>query len=167
MKKQILTLAVSIMAAVALTATSFAQSPLFKVCEKIKGTTTVYISNAMLGMLKGSDISGRMEFGSLMDKIDHLEIISAETPEAVKRLNAETDIFTPQNGYELLINTKDDDESVNISMKKGRDGMNTYVILAREPDESSVILLYGTMTMGDVMNAAGSGKSAKGTNVKK
>lgn len=127
-----------------------AQSAFFKECEKLPGVETVYISKLMLGMASKSGVSaGNVDVTSLVDKLDGLEIINAEG-DAVKKLEKKLE---PLTGYETLMSVNSDDDNVKILFKDLGNGHSELRLIAREPNELSVIIFPGTMTMEEVIEA--------------
>ena len=127
-----------------------AQSAFFKECEKLPGVQPVYISKLMLGMASKTGVkAGNVDVTSLVGKLDGLEIINAEG-DAVKKLEKK---LGPLSDYETLISVNDDDENVQILFKDLGNGRSEFRIVAREPDELSVIIFPGTMTMEEVISA--------------
>lgn len=147
MKKAIviLTLACSAFAA-------SAQSDFFRECEEMNDVETVYISKTMLhlvGLMKVE--ADDFDFSGLVRKLESIEIVNAEG-DAAKALASKAD--SGFKGYEKLMAVKDSNDNVDILYKNIAKDHNSFVIVAREPDELSVVVLDGNLTADDVMKAA-------------
>lgn len=125
-----------------------AQSAFFKKCEKMPGVQTVYISKMMLGMASKAGVTaGKMDVTSLVDKLDGLEIITAEGKSAAKLAKQ----IEPFADYETLLSINDDNENVKLLFKDLGNGQNEFRLVASEPEELTLILFRGTMTMEEVI----------------
>ncbi|MDE6525663.1 MAG: DUF4252 domain-containing protein [Muribaculaceae bacterium] len=113
---------------------------------------TVYISKTMLhlvGLMKVE--ADDFDFSGLVRKLESIEIVNAEG-DAAKALASKAD--SGFKGYEKLMAVKDSNDNVDILYKNIDKDHNSFVIVAREPDELSVVVLDGNLTADDVMKAA-------------
>ncbi len=125
-----------------------AQSAFFQKCENEKGMSTVYITKAMLRMVGAMKIDGPAEIATIADKLDGMEIVSADTDAAKPKLLKAAQEMVSQKGYSLLMKVKDDGDNVSIYQAKLKNGLNRFVLVA----DDAVILLEGTLTLDDVSN---------------
>lgn len=136
---------------VCVTLAATAQSAFFRACEDMRGVETVYISKTMLHLVGMMNLdAGDVDLRGLVRKLDNIEIINADGNSA---RNLGEKARTEFKNYEKLMTVKDDDETVNILFKSISDKKNTFVIVANEPGEVSVIVLTGTLTVEDVVKA--------------
>lgn len=148
--KKILIMILAVVAAMGLNA----QSAFFKGCEDMPGVSTVYISKAMLELAGASNITGGdFDIGGIASKLDGLEIVSAEGS-GLAKLKGKCGAFSSGKGYEKLMRVKNDGSNVSILMKKLGGGRNEFVVFVDEETSLVVIMMTGTMTMQDVINAA-------------
>ena len=145
MKKIIFLIALSICAL-----TSHA-STLFDECENIKGITTVYVSKAMIALAGDLNIeAGDVDFNSIANKIEEIEIMTADQSAPAATLRAKAKAAFKGNGYEKLMSVHEDDENVDILMQKG--SPNRCIILADQKDEMTVVILSGNFTVNDIVS---------------
>ena len=141
------------MAAMALLClTANAQVKEFAKYSATKNVTYVYISKFMLKLAgaKASPSLPGVNTISLMDKLDAIQIISAEEKLAALKLKADTRDIVKRGKYGLLLQVNEDDEKVDIyySVDK-RHGI--VVMLVEEDDEVNVIVFSGKFTLDDVI----------------
>lgn len=140
----------AVMAFVCLTAN--AQVKEFEKYSDTKNVTYVYISKFMLKLAgaKASPSLPGVNTKSLMDKLDAIQIISAEEKLAALKLKADTRDIVKRGKYGLLLQVNEDDEKVDIyySVDK-RHGI--VVMLVEEDDEVNVIVFSGKFTLDDVL----------------
>ena len=114
--------------------------------------TYVYISKFMLKLAgaKASPSLPGVNTKSLMDKLDAIQIISAEEKLAALKLKADTRDIVKRGKYGLLLQVNEDDEKVDIyySVDK-RHGI--VVMLVEEDDEVNVSVFSGKFTLDDVL----------------
>lgn len=151
--KKILFCLITLLAALGAQANSFYES-----CENIPGVTTVYISKAMISLAGDLDVdSGGMNLNSLASKIDGLWVVSAEDKKSAPLKKRALEAFSNKS-YEKLMRVNDDNDTVDILMKPLGGGRNECVILAIEPDETTVVIISGTFTLQDIVAASKSKK---------
>ncbi len=129
-----------------------AQVKEFEKYADTKNVTYVYISKFMLKLAgaKASPSLPGVNTKSLMDKLDAIQIISAEEKLAALKLKADTRDIVKRGKYGLLLQVNEDDEKVDIyySVDK-RHGI--VVMLVEEDDEVNVIVFSGKFTLDDVL----------------
>ena len=129
-----------------------AQVKEFEKYADTKNVTYVFISKFMLKLAgaKASPSLPGVNTKSLMDKLDAIQIISAEEKLAALKLKADTRDIVKRGKYGLLLQVNEDDEKVDIyySVDK-RHGI--VVMLVEEDDEVNVIVFSGKFTLDDVL----------------
>lgn len=129
-----------------------AQVKEFEKFADTKNVTYVFISKFMLKLAgaKASPSLPGVNTKSLMDKLDAIQIISAEEKLAALKLKADTRDIVKRGKYGLLLQVNEDDEKVDIyySVDK-RHGI--VVMLVEEDDEVNVIVFSGKFTLDDVL----------------
>lgn len=123
-----------------------AQSAFFQKCENEAGMSTVYITKAMLRMVGSMKIDGASELTAIADKLDVVEIVSADKESSKPKLMKAAGELVSAKGYELLMKVKDDGDNVSIYQAKLKNGHNRFVLVA----DDAVILFEGTLTLDDV-----------------
>lgn len=133
--------------------TASAESELFQKCEDIPGVSTVYVSTAML---KNAGIDKydfkKANLSGLVSKVESLEVISAEGS-SMAQVAKLADTLIKSSDCESLVRVKEDNEIVNIFLRKLPKGRSELVIYTKENNEITLVILCGTITMEDAINA--------------
>lgn len=135
-----------------------AQGKFFEECENLDNVTTVYIGKAMIRMVSGSldDVKSKINLSGMSRKIDSLVIISSETTESARKVEALAgNSFSTDKGYEILMKVTDDDTKMRIVYKSLGGNRNEYVMIVREHSEVSYIIITGSLTPEDVQAYSG------------
>lgn len=133
--------------------TASAQSSFFKKCEDYKGVSSVYISKAMLQFAGTDNIDcGNVNISSLASKLDGIEIINADSHN-METVSLMAKDMLQTSGCEKLMQVKDNEETVNMYLRNLPKGRTEFIIIAKERQEISVIILSGTMTIDEVVKA--------------
>lgn len=115
--------------------------------NNVKGITSVFISKALLGM--DTNCAG-FNIGPVAKKLDNIQIFNSETKAAANTLKKGCLNIIAKEKYESLMNVNEADEHNSIYMKQFAGGMNQYVLLNVEEDETRVIVLTGKLTVDDI-----------------
>ncbi len=133
------------------TATLHAQESFFEKFADREGVTSVYISQKMFSLMKDID-TGDVDLNNLSGKISSLQILTCENKEVAAEIRKETSYIQKENGYEELMRVKDEGERILIYVKEGKKE-NEYALLVDEPDEFTIILLNGKLTLEELQQA--------------
>lgn len=131
------------------TAWSHAQESFFDKYADMEGVTSVYISKTMLSMMPDMQVNNA-NIGEIASKLDNIQILSCENKEIADKLRKETAHISTRNGYEELMRVRDKGEKVNIYLKKNKDGKKEFVLLSDEPEEFTIILITGNLTLEEI-----------------
>ena len=101
------------------------------------------------GKLGREGFGGKLHIGNFADKIDRLEIVAASTPEASYELLAACHKFIESDDFESIIDVDEGGQQASIYAKTGKDSKNIFLLLAQDK-ETSVIIIYGSMTLEDL-----------------
>ena len=151
MKKTISILILMLMVSMA----ANAQEPFAKQFKGKEGFACVTIGKAAMKMMSSRGKLGREGFGSKLnignfaDKIDRLEIVAASTPEASYELLAACHKWIESDDFESVIDVDEGGQQASIYAKTGNDNKNIFLLLAQDK-ETSVIIIYGSMTLEDL-----------------
>lgn len=151
MRKRIIPLLVAFMVAMG----AWAQSPFFNECENNKNVTTVFITKAMLQMASELPGVSGSQMSLLRDKIDNVQIVTSENSSGRKFMEKRIGQFSSSNGYELLMQVKEDGENVKISRLPLTNGKYRYVIVVNETKELAVVIAEGQLSLSDMKNFKG------------
>lgn len=138
----------SALLAVTLFFSSCGQLKVFKGADSIPGVETVYIGGTLLrmGMNSAGEDYAEMgeEFGVDVSKLEAIEVLSAEKPDAVARLKPYIDRVVKEGNYDVAMQNNEDGE-VNTIYFTPTDAQNraNMLIVSLEKDELDVVLLQG------------------------
>ncbi|MDE7156279.1 MAG: DUF4252 domain-containing protein, partial [Muribaculaceae bacterium] len=113
------------------------------------GVTLVYISSTMLKMIPDVK-TGDVEFKGMTDKLNFIRVLSTGKADLATKISSELNDQIKKDSYEILISANDGGERANIYMKTDSKGVNEYLIVARESNQLSLVLINGTITPADV-----------------
>ena len=151
MRKRIIPLLLAFMVAMG----AWAQCPFFSECENNKNVTTVFITKAMLQMASELPGVNGDQMTLLRDKIDNVQIVTSENSSGRKFMEKRIGQFSPANGYELLMQVKEDGENVKISRLSLSNGKYRYLIVVNETKELAVVIAEGRLSLSDMKNFKG------------
>ena len=92
-----------------------AQQSFFDKYAEMDGVTSVYITKSMLKMFP--DMSGKINgvnVGNIANRLDKIQILSADEAHIIEQLRKETKHINTKNGYEELMRVRDDGEKTTI-----------------------------------------------------
>ena len=138
-------------AALLIAVSAFAQNgkALYQKYSDAEGVSAVYISPAMfrmIGRIPDLDTgNGEVNLSPIIRSLSGLYIINSQNPDLNGRLRAEAEKFIQSGHYELLMEAKDNGETVRMYTVGTEQLVNGFVMLAAERDEVSFICLDGQM----------------------
>ncbi len=149
--KRILFAIIALFVTLAASATDY-----FKDYEGKPDCQTIFVSKAMLKMVgpmlkDNSDI----DMASLASSLESIQMLICPP----KQMKAAYKKFVDNPSFELLSRVTDGDEKVFVGLIKqkgnssGGKQLNDYVVYVEDTDECVLIVLTGTMTEKDVLNA--------------
>ena len=122
-----------------------------------KGVSCVYISPAMfrmIGKVSDMDINGNdVNLSSIIKTMSGLYVIDSENPKINSSLIGDVDRFISKGDYEMLMEAKDNGETVRIYTVGDETTVTSFVLLSKEADESTFICLEGKMSRQDLEKA--------------
>lgn len=146
-----------IMAAMLLTTiSSFAQDgkSIYQKYSDSENISAVYVSPAMfklIGKLPDIELNdGDVNFYPIIKSLTGLYIISSSNANINAQLYADVDKFIKNGKYELLMEAKDSGESVKMYIVGNDTNVSSFVMIARDGEQTSFICIDGNMNRTDL-----------------
>ena len=142
--------------------TANAQDSFAKQFKGKEGFSCVTIGKAAMKMMSSKGklgregFTGKLKLGNFADKVDRLEIVAASTPEAAEKLAKECKKWIEKDNFESVIDVDEEGQQASIYARTG-DGGNIFLLLAQDK-ETSVTIIYGSMTLEDLQGVMGGGQ---------
>lgn len=133
---------------------TFAHKALFDKYEDVNGVTTVYISKAMLRMMRNLP-TGNRDISKISGKLDRLQILDCERPSLIPGIRKTAISYFNRMKYEVVMQVREGGENVIIYEKRYGNGKNEFVLLSTEKDELSIINVFGNVSLKDIQSIAG------------
>ena len=120
-------------------------------CEKV---SAVYISPAMfklIGQIPDLEIEDEnINLAPVIKSLKGLYLISSENPDIRESVVKDVEKFIYSDEYELLMEAKDEGETVRIYTIGNEQTVKGFVMLALDPDELTFICIDGDMDRNDL-----------------
>ena len=122
-----------------------------------EGISYVYVSKAMIDLIAGngqakSNVNG-IDVADLVGKLNSLQVVSADKPDAVRRLRAEAGAF-PKANMEMLMQVIDEDSRTEFFTLKQGNTITDLLMLSDSGDSFTLLLIRGRFTSRDIQNIA-------------
>lgn len=149
-----------IAAAILMTASAFAQDgkSIYNKYSDEAGVSAVYISPAMfrlMGRLPDIEVSDGESFnlGAFVHALTGMYIINSENKNVNSTLKGEAEHMISKGKYEMLMEAKDDGETVRMYASGTDKIIDSFVFLVKEPGEYTFICFDGKMDRAEVEKA--------------
>lgn len=120
-------------------------------CEKV---SAVYISPAMfrlIGQIPNLEVEDEdIDLTPVIKTLKGLYLINSENPDIRENIIKEVEKFVDSADYELLLEAKDEGETVRIYTVGNEQTVKGFVMLAIEADELTFICIDGEMDRNDL-----------------
>lgn len=152
--KHTLLIKVAICAAMMLAATGAnASNREFKKLAKIDGVEHVHIGKLLLMFAAkngesvniGDNISFSGKSGNILKKINSIDTFTSEEKKTAEQLSQQVRSILDSEGWEMIINAKDEDGQRSKIYQKQQGRHTTIAIFAEDEGESSLIVLKGKL----------------------
>lgn len=148
MKKIILTLLI-----LAGTLGAFAQNRNLERFSGEEGVSYVYISKAMLNLISGmggnnSYVNG-VNVSGMIDKVDMIQIVSANSSNTVGKLRAEIRLNPPKD-MEVLMQVVEEDNRVDFYTLKQGETITDLLMISDSGSEYTILQIQGRFTSEDI-----------------
>ena len=127
-----------------------AQQSFFDKYAEMDGVTSVYITKSMLKMFPSmSGTINGVDVGNFANKLENIQILSADDSNIIEQLRKETKYINTKNGYEELMRVRDDGDKTTIYFKE-RKKNSEFILMTDEGDEFTIISIIGDLTLKDI-----------------
>lgn len=159
--KHTLLIKVALCAAIMFTSTGAnALDKNFKKLTKIEGVEHVHIGKFLLSLAAkngesvniGEDITFTGKSGDMLKKINSIDVFTSEEKKTVEQLSQQVRNILDGNGWEPLIDAKDEEGYKSKIYQKQHGKHTTVVIFAEEDSEASLVVIDGKIDMAQLMN---------------
>ena len=151
MKKLILIAALMIASVAAFAQSGKSIYQKYSDCEKV---SAVYISPAMfrlIGQIPNLEVEDEdIDLTPVIKTLKGLYLINSENPDIRENIIKEVEKFVDSADYELLLEAKDEGETVRIYTVGNEQTVKGFVMLAIEADELTFICIDGEMDRNDL-----------------
>ena len=151
MKKLILIAALMIASVAAFAQSGKSIYQKYSDCEKV---SAVYISPAMfrlIGQIPNLEVEDEdIDLTPVIKTLKGLYLINSENPDIRENIIKEVEKFVDSADYELLLEAKDEGETVRIYTVGNEQTVKGFVMLALEPAELTFICIDGEMDRNDL-----------------
>ena len=112
-----------------------------------EGVDAVYISPAMFRIVRRlpevDTGSGSLNLSKIIRSMKGFYVINTDSPRIAESLYEDVDKFVKKGKYELLLEAKENGEVTRIYTVGDEKVVTSFVLLSREPDETSFIAFDG------------------------
>ena len=130
---------------------SYGQSSLFDKFADMEGVTSVYISKSMISLFpQGNTNVNGINIGNIADRLDNIQILSADEKDIIAKLRKERSDINPKNGYEELMSVQEDGEKTTFYFKDKKGKKKEFILLVDEKDEFTIISIVGDLTLKEI-----------------
>ncbi len=150
--KRIIIIATLLLASIS----SFAQNgkSIYQKYSDAENVSAVYISPAMfrlIGKIPDMNVEGNdVNLAPIIRSLSGLYIISSENPHINSQIKADAEKFIKGGQYELLMEAKDDGETVRMYTVGTEKVVNSFVMLSIDGNEIDFICVDGKMDREDL-----------------
>lgn len=148
MKKIMITAAVMLLVATTVSAQN--GKSIYNKYSDESGVSCVYVSSAMfrmMGKLPNMEIDkSNVNLSGIINSLSGLYVIDSENAVINASLNDDIDKFISKGDYELMMEVKDDGETVRIYTVGDTETVTSFVLAAKDVSETTFICLDGNMS---------------------
>ena len=128
-----------------------AQQSFFDKYAEMDGVSSVYITKSMLKMFPSmSGTINGVDVGNLANKLENIQILSADEPNIIEQLRKDTKHISTKNGYEELLRVRDDGDKTTIYFKEKKKN-SEFILITDEGNEFTIVsIIGGDLTLKDI-----------------
>jgi hypothetical protein len=136
----------------------YAQSDLFERFSEEKHISMVTITKSLFQMMPDMDTNtSGIDIKPLISKLDQMEVYASEEKNTVQMMRETVKKHIKSNkSYEVMMMIKDEGSNIDFYIEKeSNDIIKSFLMVADEEDEYSIIRLLGKFTLEDLQKLAG------------
>ena len=129
---------------------SYGQQSYFDKYADMDGVTSVYITKSMLSLFpQGNTSINGVNIGNIANRLDNIQILSADEKDIIDQLRKETSNINTKNGYEELLRVREDGTKTTIYFNEKKK-KKEFVLLIDDKDEFTIISIVGDLTLKEI-----------------
>ena len=129
---------------------SYGQHSYFDKYADMDGVTSVYITKSMLSLFpQGNTNINGVNIGNIANRLDNIQILSADEKDIIAQLRKETSNINTKNGYEELLRIREDGTKTTIYFNEKKK-KKEFVLLVDDKDEFTIISIVGDLTLKEI-----------------
>lgn len=129
---------------------SYGQQSFFDKFADMDGVTSVYISKSMISLFpQGNTNVNGINIGNIADRLNNIQILSADEKDIITKLRKETSDINTKNGYEELMKIREDGKKVTIYFNEKKK-KKEFVLIVDDKDEFTIISITGDLTLKEI-----------------
>ena len=90
-----------------------------------------------------------INIGNIADRLDNIQILSADEKDIITKLRKETSDINTKNGYEELMKIREDGKKVTIYFNEKKK-KKEFVLIVDDKDEFTIISITGDLTLKEI-----------------
>ena len=128
----------------------YGQQSYFDKYADMDGVTSVYITKSMLSLFpQGNTSINGVNIGNIANRLDNIQILSADEKDIIAQLRKETSNINTKNGYEELLRVREDGTKTTIYFNEKKK-KKEFVLLVDDKDEFTIISIVGDLTLKEI-----------------
>ena len=100
--------------------------------------------------LAGNFKAGKIDISKIASRLDHLQILTFERPSMIRTVRKEAVEAFRKEGFEQIMQVKDDGDNVTIYLKTHKNKKNEFVLFNVGEDELEIINVLGNVTLKEI-----------------
>ena len=128
----------------------YGQQSYFDKYADMDGVTSVYITKSMLSLFpQGNANVNGVNIGNIANRLDNIQILSADEKDIIDQLRKETSNINTKNGYEELLRVRENGTKTTIYFNEKKK-KKEFVLLVDNKDEFTIISIVGDLTLKEI-----------------
>lgn len=135
--------------------TAYSQD-IFDTLAEDRNISVITITKALFNLIPNAGDNAGVEIAHMKDKLDRLDIFTAENPSSIKRIKAfANQELKSKKKYEVLMMMRDEDSETVFYVERGSgERIRSFIMYTEEKEDCTLIRLVGSFTLEDVQKVA-------------